>query len=183
VVVDRPLAEAALVERARRGDETAFAALVEEHREIAFRTAYVITGSHLDAEEAAQDGFFKAYRALSRFRAGSPLRPWLLQIVANEARNKRRSRVRREELWLRLTRERQGSHESSAETEALTAERREGLLEAVRRLPEPERLVVACRYLVGLSELETAAALDIPTGTVKSRLSRALARLNEEEAS
>ena len=63
---------------------------------IAFRTAYLLSGNAADAEEAAQDGFVKAYRALGRFRRGAPLRPWLLRIVANEARNRRRSAGRRE---------------------------------------------------------------------------------------
>ena len=58
---------------------------------IAFRTAYLLAGSAADAEEAAQDGFVKAYRALGRFRIGAPFRPWLLKIVANEARNRRRA--------------------------------------------------------------------------------------------
>lgn len=179
--MDRPLAEAALVERARRGDDAAFTTLVKEHQDIAFRTAYLITGSRADAEEATQDGFYKAYRALPRFRAGSPLRPWLLRIVANEARNSRRSRRRREEVTLRLARQRPLEQSRSPESDTLAAERRERLLAAVRELPEPEQLVVGCRYLVGLSELETAAVLEIPPGTVKSRLTRALERLRAVE--
>ena len=87
----RPLTEHELVERARRGDANAFGELVREHEEIAFRTAVLITGSAAEAEEAAQEGFVKAYRGLRGFRAGEPLRPWLLTIVANEARNRRRS--------------------------------------------------------------------------------------------
>jgi RNA polymerase sigma factor (sigma-70 family) len=181
LVVDRPLAEVALVERARRGDDAAFATLVKEHQEIAFRTAYLITGSRADAEEATQDGFYKAYRALPRFRTGAPVRPWLLQIIANEARNSRRSRRRREDVTLRLAQQRAVEQLESPEGETLAAERRERLLAAVRELPEPERLAVSCRYLLGLSELETATVLEIPPGTVKSRLSRALARLRAAE--
>src|ERR687890_1317620 len=91
MVVGRPLEETELVERARAGDAGAYAMLVRGHEEIAFRTAYLITGNAADAEDAAQEGFVKAHRALGRFRAGEPLRPWLLTIVANEARNRRRS--------------------------------------------------------------------------------------------
>ena len=89
------------MERARRGDEQAYEELVRAHQGIAFRTAYLLAGNAGDAEEAAQDGFIKAYRALGRFRVGSPFRPWLLQIVANEARNRRRSSGRRAGLALR----------------------------------------------------------------------------------
>ena len=71
------------------------------HQTIAFRTAWVITRSEADAEEAAQDGFLKAHRALGRFREGEPFRPWLLAIVANEARNRRRAAGRRAGLALR----------------------------------------------------------------------------------
>src|ERR671910_1217421 len=89
--VGRPLEESELVERARAGDPGAYAALVRGHEEIAFRTAYLICGNAADAEDAAQEAFVKAHRALGRFRAGEPVRPWLLTIVANEARNRRRS--------------------------------------------------------------------------------------------
>src|SRR2546427_11863793 len=104
-VVDRPLDEAELVERARRGDLRAWETIVRTHQGIAFRTAYLLAGSAADAEEAAQDAFVKAYRALGRFRRGAPFRPWLLEIVGNEARNRRRSAGRREGLVLRAAHE------------------------------------------------------------------------------
>ena len=78
---------------------------MREHQGIAFRTAYLITGSAAEAEESAQDGFVKAYRALGRFRRGAPFRPWVLEIVANEARNRRRSAGRRTALAVRTTAE------------------------------------------------------------------------------
>src|SRR4051795_10444596 len=99
-VVDRPLDEAELVERARRGDLEAWETLVRTYQGIAFRTAYLLAGNAADAEEAAQDGFVKAQRALRGFRRGAPLSPWLLRIVANEARTRRRSAGRRELLVL-----------------------------------------------------------------------------------
>jgi RNA polymerase sigma-70 factor (ECF subfamily) len=180
-VVGRPLDEAGLVARAREGDAAAFRELVRAHQEIAFRTAYLIAGSAADAEEAAHDGFVKAFRALRRFRPDAPLRPWLLTIVANEARNKRRSSRRRDALALRAAAEiRPGDAAPSPEAALLERERREQLLASLNRLSEEQRLVVACRYLLELSEEETAAALGLRRGTVKSRLSRALDRLREE---
>jgi DNA-directed RNA polymerase specialized sigma24 family protein len=77
-VEDRPPREAELVDRAKRGELDAYEDLVRLHQTIAFRTAWVITRSHADAEEAAQDGFVKAHAALGRFREGAPFRPWLL---------------------------------------------------------------------------------------------------------
>ncbi len=181
-MVGRPLQESELVERARAGDTGAFAELVRGHQEIAFRTAYLITGNAADAEDAAQDGFVKAHRALGRFRAGEPLRPWLLTIVANEARNRRRSAGRRTALALRAAGEERPSGAAAPSPEAvlLAGERRAALVAALGRLKEDDRVVIGCRYLLELSEAETAAALGVPPGTVKSRLSRSLGRLRAE---
>jgi RNA polymerase sigma-70 factor (ECF subfamily) len=180
-VVDRPLDETDLIERTKRGDADAYEALVHAYQGIAFRTAYLISGSAADAEEAAQDGFIKAFRQIGRFRSGEPFRPWLLRIVANEAHNRRRSAGRRARLALRAAGE-QGSGDAvpSPEDFALSAERGSEVLAAVESLSEEHRLVIVCRYFLDLSEEETAAALGIRRGTVKSRLSRALDRLREE---
>jgi RNA polymerase sigma factor (sigma-70 family) len=181
-VVGRPLTEQELVERARGGDGAAYATLVRDHEETAFRIAYVICGNAADAEEAAQEGFVKAYRALGRFHSGEPLRPWLLTIVANEARNRRRSAGRRAALVLRAAGEGRPSGEAASSPEAalLAGERRARLLAALGGLNERDRTVIAFRFLLELSEAETAAALGVRPGTVKSRLSRALERLREE---
>ena len=119
-VVGRPPDnEAALVARARRGDAVAYGSLVRAHQDIAFRVACLAGGSAADAEEAAQEGFVKAWRALPRFRAGAPFRPWLLAIVANEARNRRRAAGRRAGLALRAAEQAErsaGSGGASPET-------------------------------------------------------------------
>jgi RNA polymerase sigma-70 factor (ECF subfamily) len=185
VVEGRPLDERELVLRAQRGDEHAFAELLRAHQEIAFRVAYLITGTPSEAEDAVQDGSLKAWRALGRFRSGEPWRPWLLAIVANEARNRRRSAGRRADLLLRAARDRTSGDAapfpgtSSAESAALEADERRRLLSALETLPEEARNVLACRYLLELSEHETAAALGLRRGTVKSRTSRALERLRK----
>ena len=182
MVVGRPLEETELVARAQRGDIAAYEELVRMYQGIAFQIAYLIAGSAADAEEAAQDGFVKAFRALRRFRRGRPFRPWLLAIVANEARNRRRSAGRRDALALRAAGEiRPGDAAPSPEAAVLGLERRRLLLDAVDRLSEEHRHVVSCRYFLGLTENETAAALGIRRGTVRSRLSRALERLRTEE--
>lgn len=170
--------EAALVERARRGDSGAFEALVVSYQALAFRTAFVIAGDVADAEEAAQDAFVKAHRTLGRFRSGRPFRPWLLTIVANEARNRRRTRGRRTALALRAVDP--GAPADDPEAAVLASEQRERLLTAVERLRDDDRDVLACRYFLELSEEETAAALGIRRGTVKSRTHRALERLRKE---
>src|SRR5256885_8308793 len=171
-VVGRPLDENDLIQRAKRGDTHAYGELVHAFQGIAFRTAYVIAGNASDAEESAQDGFIKAWRALGRFRAGAPFRPWLLSIVANEARNRRRSAGRRAHLALRAATEYpSGDAAPSPEAAILTSEQREALLGAANELPEVQRAVISLRDFVGLSEHEDTEALDIPPGTVNHRTS------------
>jgi RNA polymerase sigma-70 factor, ECF subfamily len=182
-VVGRPLDSVEqLVERARRGDAGAYEDLVRAHQHVAFRTACLLAGSPADAEEAAQEAFVKAWRAMPRFRAGAPFRPWLLAIVANEARSRRRAEGRRAAWTVRAAAaEPPGDHVSgSPESALLVGERRAMLLDAIAALPERDRLVVTLRFLLDLSERETAAVLGCRQGTVKSRLSRALERLREE---
>jgi RNA polymerase sigma-70 factor (ECF subfamily) len=171
----RPVGESELVERARRGQADAYAELVRVHRDAAFRTAYLITGSSADAEESAQDGFVKAYRALGSFRAGAPFRPWLLRIVANDARNRRRARGRREAVALRLV-----SEAEHATVEPLRTDERADLLRALSALRREEQLAIVAKYLIGLTDEECATALDAPLGTVKSWVSRGLAHMRRE---
>lgn len=137
-----------------------------------------MAGTTRDAEEVAQEAFVKAYYALPRFRPGAPFRPWLLRIVANEARNRRKASRRREGVALRLQASLPTDQAApSPEEEVLASERRAALLDAVNGLREQDRLAVAYRYFLGLSEEEMATALGCARGTIKSRLSRSLSRL------
>ena len=164
--------------RARRGDEAAYGDLVATHQELAYRVAYLVLGDAAEAQDAAQEAFVKAYRAIDRFREGFPFRPWLLRIVTNTARNRSRAAGRRRGLQLRA--EVATPHEGtapSAEDSVLQRERRETLLAAINALSPDDRLVIGARYFLDLSEAETATLAGVAPGTVKSRLSRARARL------
>ena len=163
--------------RARRGDEAAYGDLVTTHQEMAFRVAYLVLGDAAEAEDAAQEGFVKAYRALDRFREGAPFRPWLLRIVTNAARNRRRAAGRRLGLQLRAEAARSDATAPSAEESVLRGERRRILLAAINALPPDDRLVIGARYFLDLSEAEIAELAGVARGTVKSRLSRARGRL------
>lgn len=149
------------------------------HEEAAFRVAYTITRDAAEAEDAAQEAFLKTYRALGKFRSGAPFKPWLLKIVSNEARNRRREAGRRAGLALRVAGGHPPEMPTSPESAVVAAERRDELLLAVDDLGEESRMVISCRYFLDLSEEETAAVLDCPRGTVKSRLSRAVGKLRE----
>src|SRR5205085_1606450 len=176
----RPREDAELIGRAKDGDVGAYEELVRRYQGIAARVAYIAAHGADDAMDAVQEAFVKAFVALPRFRDGAPFRPWLLRIVANEASNRRRSAGRRAALALRAGREDvSGGAAPSPETAVLAADERTRLLAALESLPEDARLALACRYLLDLSEAETAAALGVRRGTVKSRVSRALERLRE----
>ena len=178
----RRLEDAELVDRARGGDARAYEVLVARYRDLAVRTAYLITRDASDAQDVAQEAFVKAYLALPSFRRDAPFRPWMLAIVANEARNRARSARRRAALAVRAASAppSEGDPSASPEAAALRGEERRALVDALERLRETDRLVLGYRYFLDLSEAEIAAALDCRRGTVKSRLSRALRRLRVE---
>ncbi len=175
--------DAELAGRARDGDVGAFEQLVTRYQGIAFRVAWLVVRDRGEAEDAVQDAFVKAYYALPRFRPGAPFRPWILRIVANEARNRGRSSRRREGLAARVAATEPAGASPSPEAVAIGHAEARTLLGALDRLPDRDRLVVAARYLFELSEAETAEVLGVPAGTVKSRLSRAMTRLRTELAS
>ncbi|MBB4762587.1 RNA polymerase sigma-70 factor (ECF subfamily) [Actinoplanes digitatis] len=171
------LDDAAAVTRARAGDLSAYDVLVARYTVPAHRAA-VLLGAGADADDVVQEAFVKAYRQLSRYRGESGFRPWLLAIVANETRNLHRSRRRRDGLVLRAAAHEQPERlvPDPAET-VLADERRNRLVEQIRLLDHRDREVLVLRFLLDLSEAETAETLGLPKGTVKSRTSRALARL------
>jgi RNA polymerase sigma factor (sigma-70 family) len=166
-----------LIESAQAGDLDAYEELVRRYQAIGYRMAATIV-SAADAEDVAQEAFVKAFGKLHSFRPGADFRPWLLTIVANEARNRRRS-MRRHLAALRRVAGQRTEDVPAADERLAAHERRAALLAAVRSLPEGERRVVQCRYLLELTEAETATILSLPAGTVKSRLSRALTRLRQ----
>jgi RNA polymerase sigma-70 factor (ECF subfamily) len=152
------------------------------HEQIAFRTAYAVTGNAADAEEVAQDAFVKAYRALGRFRRAAPFRPWLLRIVGNEARNRVRARGRRDRVVERVATDPvvSGGAAPPPEADVLEEERRHELFEALGRLRPEERLAIFGRFYLGLTDEEAAAALGVRRSAVKMRVFRALERLRAD---
>ena len=163
----RPLddTDSGLVERARHGDVRAYEELVRRYQDVAFRLAYTILGSAEEAEDAAQEGFVRAYRALDRFHRDAPVRPWLLTIVANAARSRRTTAARRHTLALQVA----ATHPSddsaqSPEAVALITEQRRDLLSAVNVLRDEDRRVIAYRYFLDLSEAEMAEIWAAPAG-------------------
>lgn len=170
--------DSGLAERARAGDTDAYRCLMLRYQDIAFRAAFLITGDAAEAEDAAQEGFVRAFYALDRFRDGAPFRPWLLRIVTNEALNRRRAAGRQASAIQRAGRHQPRSgHEPSPETTILAAETRGLVLAALDELRDDDRLVLSYRYLLEMPVDEIATILDCPQRTVRSRIARALKRL------
>lgn len=169
------LLEAELVARVQAGDRYAYNLLVQQHREEVFRLAYLILGSPDEAEDIAQETFIRALKQFHRFDAARPLRPWLLQIARNLARNQNRAWGRYKHMLKRLF----TVYQPGFDTEAITLaqEQARTLREAVCQLPEDYQDVIYTRYFLDLSVDESAAVLGIAEGTVKSRSHRALKQL------
>ena len=157
----------------RDGDPSGLARLFDRHEARLFRHAARLLTVREDAKDAVAIAFFELWRRRSAVRLvdGSPL-PWLLNTVSNTARNLERSARRYRALLGRVP------HRDSDEAPPTVDE--SGVLAALRKLPDKEQSVVVLTIMQGYRESETAAALGIPVGTVKSRLARAKSRLRGE---
>jgi RNA polymerase sigma-70 factor, ECF subfamily len=169
----RRLSEAALVRAARRGSEAAVAELFDRHWSDAHRAALLVTGDAAAAEDIAQEAFLSALRALPRFDLRRPLGPWLHRIVVNRAIDWCRARTLRAEVAAGA------AGEPPAQEPRSLAGLGDAATAALMQLTPEHRAVVVMRYLLELTPGEIAAALDIPRGTVNSRLRRGLDALGE----
>jgi RNA polymerase sigma-70 factor (ECF subfamily) len=166
-----------VVQRARQGNQAAWNTLVQEHQEGVFRLAYLLVGDADQAEDIAQEVFIRAFRMLHRFDPARPLRPWLLRITSNLARNHLRSVGRYLGALRRLSQSDLDQKVASAEQEHWQRWEVQALWRAVRRLNVKDQQVIYLRYFLDLPLADVAETLGVPPGTVKSRLHRALERL------
>ena len=162
--------ERRLVREAQRGSEEALAELYSAHWSRAHRAAYLVIHDAAAAEDIAQDAFLAAVDVLDRFDRRRPFAPWLHRIVVNRALD-----------WAR----REALRRKVAEPEAQAAadpprELGEDLMEALAQLPPEQRAVVVLRHLLEYTPGEIARMLELPRGTVNSRLRRALDRLRTQ---
>ncbi len=170
------MSEAELISRVRSGDLTAWENIMQEQQEAIFRLAYLLLGDAGDADDVAQEVFIRAFRHLESFDSSRALRPWLLGITANLARNRRRSVGR---YIYHLARMARLTPPDVIDPEQETTRRAEAnlLWKAVHRLSDDDQEIIYLRYFMEYSVDEVAETLNIAAGTVKSRLSRALERL------
>jgi len=172
-----------LVSRSKSGDVEAFNLLVEQYQRLVFNLALRMLGNSEAAEDASQDAFLSAYKAIGKFRGGS-FKSWVLRIAANSCHDKlrvaRRYRVvSLDTLMLEIGDLPQANNNESPEDYALRRELGRFLNEGLAYLPEDQRLVVILSDVQGLSYEEVAQAAGCSLGTVKSRLNRGRTRLRD----
>lgn len=161
-----------LIRIAKGGDSTAVEELVRRHWDKAHRAAFLITQDAAAAEDVTQEAMLSAINALDRFDRRRPFRPWLHRIVANRSLDWLRARARRLEVP-----ELQSEAGAVDPDDAVLSD---PLLSALRALDPPHRTVIVLRYLLDYSPKEIAGFLDLPAGSVRSRLSRGLAELRDQ---
>jgi RNA polymerase sigma-70 factor (ECF subfamily) len=157
--------DADLARRAARGDGDAFGVLVERYGLAARRVARAVLGPGDEADDAVQDGFIAAWRAMDRFDTARPFRPWLMRIVANAALDQLRRRKVRNPVPVPETMESSSIAPDRAAEDALFRTR---FREALAGLPERQRIALVLFDAEGYGHAEIAASLGVPEGTVRS---------------
>ena len=177
---------AELAALAARGDTGAFEALMRRHNRMLFRTARAILRDDAEAEDALQEAYIQAYRSLASFRGEAQVSTWLARIVANEALQRLRKQTRRADIVpLQSSAGPEMEHVMDSKTDktphssAERAEMRRLLESQIDALPEAYRAVFMLRAVEELSVEETAAVLELPPATVRTRLFRARSMLRE----
>ena len=165
----------ALVEAAAGGSREAFDELVRRHQGAVIALARVLTAGRGDAEDLAQDVFVRAWRSLRSFRGDSTFRTWLHRVAINVIRTSQSRQWRVAQLIVRD--DRPPDIVSGEEPVDATLARRQLIERALATLSDELRVAVTLRDMQGLDYKEIAAALDVPIGTVESRIFRARAKL------
>lgn len=173
----------ALIRRSQAGDEAAFAALFEQYKNLVYKTAVLLLDSarvaspEAEAEEALQEVFLSVYRSLGNYQPErAAFSTWLYRITVNHCLNRKRRRLP----WPWLSLERVPAAQAVAASHEDTAGESDAVRGALRRLSGKLRATVVLRFYADLSYAEIAQVLDIPIGTVKSRLAEALKILGRE---
>jgi RNA polymerase sigma-70 factor (ECF subfamily) len=171
----------ALIRRCQQGDRLAIEALICRYQNYVYRLCYLVMRSEQDAEDMTQETFIRAFRALPRFeiRKGTSFEAWLYRIAVNACRSRMRRKWYQVLPWPDPAPQLVSEPEKQPDRVFIQGERRGRFLAAIDCLGEKHRLVVILRYYAGLSNEEIARALNIPSGTVRSRLHIARKRLRD----
>ena len=173
--------EQILVMRAQRGEQDAFRVLVERYQKLVYTLALRMLNVPADAEDAAQEAFLSAWKALPRFRMDAKFSTWLYRLTVNAATDMLRRRRKEPDSLDDAERPVQAADSTDTPEEAAQrAERRAMVRRAIGALSENHRQILLLREVTGLSYEEIGAALKLSPGTVRSRLARARKELREE---
>lgn len=182
-----PPSDELLVEQARKGSQQAFATLVRRHEGSVYSLCYRMLGNAAEAEDLAQEAFLRFYRSLDKFRPGSRLRPWLHKITANlcldALRRRKDPTLPLEEIAGGDCEPRVHAVDELPEEAYVSREARLDVQRALLGLPGEYRIVLALRYLEGLSYQEVAEALGVSLSAVEARIFRAKKMLSQILAS
>ena len=172
----------ALIRRSLAGDQTAFAALFEQYKNLVYKTALLMldgagaASPEAEAEEALQEVFLSVYRALATYQPErAAFSTWLYRLTVNHCLNRRRRRW-----WPWLSVDRVPAAAAAAPSPEHELSETQAIRSALQRLSDKLRATVVLRFYADLSYAEIAEVLDVPIGTVKSRLAEALRRLGHE---
>jgi RNA polymerase sigma-70 factor (ECF subfamily) len=181
-------ADTALVEAARRGDLYAWERLVRRYQEPVYRVAWLVVRDSELAQAATLSTFVRAYRALPSYDEELGVMPWLIRIATGESRQQRRETGRPTRSDRPVERQAGPQFPATpipalAQVASVSPVERQAVTEAFDRLGEEDRLVIATRYLLGLSRSEAAKALSLASGLVDEHLSGAMSRLRERMGS
>jgi RNA polymerase sigma-70 factor (ECF subfamily) len=170
-----------LIRRCQRGDKLALEALIRRYQNYVYRLCYLVMHNEQDAEDMTQETFLRACRALPRFqvREGISFEAWLYRIAVNCCRSRMRRKWYQVLPWPEPAPQLIAEPESQPDRWVEHNEWRNEILAAIDSLGEKHRMVVILRYYTGLSNEEIAETLDLPSGTVRSRLHTARQRLKE----
>lgn len=174
----------ALIERAQRGDRHAVDQLVAKYQARAYQYAYRLTGNQDEAADLVAEAFVRVYTALPKFRKDSRFTTWLFRIVTNcfldlKKKERRRPTAQLEDAWVDVDANTTLADRESPVEASERAEREALMSKAIERLPEVQRAMIVMFHVENLSYEDIAATLDLPIGTVKSRLNRARLALKE----
>lgn len=193
--------EVALIERCLDGDDTAFDELVQRYQDMVFNLGYRLLGGYDESVDLSQEVFLQVYRKLGTFRRDASLRTWIYRIVINRAKNRQRWWRRRFPEMTAVSLDDMEANPNLAQAASATArpggngasgdliapdkalERKEVsqiLLDAINKLPFSHRTILLLKEIEGLSYDEISTTLDLPLGTVKSRLARARKSLRDK---
>jgi RNA polymerase sigma-70 factor, ECF subfamily len=169
----------ALVRRCQRDDRLAIEVLVRRYQNYVFRLCYLVMRSEQDAEDMTQETFIRAFGALPRFefREGTSFEGWLYRIAVNACRSRMRRKWYQVLPWPEPAPHLASELAEQPDQLLMRGERRDEILAAIDMLGDKHRLVVILRYYAGMSNEEIARALNIPSGTVRSRMHVARQRL------